>query len=386
MYFNYGEEEKEYLKGKDKKLCEVIEKIGHIKREIDPDLFSAIVHQIVAQQISTKAQATIWQRLNDTLGKINSQTILKTSDETLKSLGVSKRKIEYIKELAKKVNDKELDIQALWQKTDEQVISELIKLRGIGVWTAQMLLIFCMQRKNVFSYDDLGIQKGIKILYNHKKITKELFEKYKKRFSPYCSVASLYFWAVSEAQTDKTKNTSAQKNKQKYYKTQYLSPLGEYTLVSDGKNLLGVWLLGQKYYLEGILGEIVENNELEIFNKTKKWLDEYFNNKNPKISELKLNPKGSDFRQEVWKILRKIPYGTTISYGEIAKKIANKKGVKTFCAQAIGNAVGHNPISIIIPCHRVVGAKGSLCGYSCGIENKIKLLKFEGVNISNFHI
>src|SRR5699024_8414702 len=127
---------------------------------------------------------------------------------------------------------------------------------------------FCMQRKNVFSYDDLGIQKGIKILYNHKKITKELFEKYKKRFSPYCSVASLYFWAVSEAQTDKTKNTSAQKNKQKYYKTQYLSPLGEYTLVSDGKNLLGVWLLGQKYYLEGILGEIVENNELEIFNKT----------------------------------------------------------------------------------------------------------------------
>lgn len=379
MYFNYGEEEKEYLKGKDKKLCEVIEKIGHIKREIDPDLFSAITHQIVAQQISSKAQATIWQRLENALGEINAKNILNTPDETLNSLGVSSRKVGYIKELAKKAESRELDINAIWQKSDEEVISDLTSIKGIGVWTAQMLLIFCMQRKNVFSFDDLAIQRGLRMVYHHRKITKELFEKYKKRFSPYCSVASLYLWAVSGGEIEGVKDYAPQKTG-KNYRSRYFCALGTYTLVSDGKNLLGVWLLGQKHYPWEIIDETVENNELEIFKQTKKWLDEYFSGKKPKISQLKLKPQGSAFRQEVWKALCKIPYGTTTTYGEIAKTIASKRGVKAISAQAVGVAVGHNPISVIIPCHRVINANGGLGGYSGTLTNKIKLLELEGIN------
>lgn len=170
----------------------------------------------------------------------------------------------------------------------------------------------------------------------------------------------------------------------KYYKTVYKSPLGEITLCSDSENLVGAWLEGQKYFAGTIHCEMVENDALEIFQKTKTWLDRYFQGLRPAISELSLAPAGSEFRQEVWQILREIPYGEVITYGDIAKKIAAKRGVAKMSAQAVGGAVGHNPISIIIPCHRVVGSNGSLTGYAGGIETKIKLLKLENVDTSAF--
>ena len=160
------------------------------------------------------------------------------------------------------------------------------------------------------------------------------------------------------------------------YKTEYNSPLGILSMASDGENLIGVWLYGQKYF-EAAIDEIPKKNDnLKIFNKTKNWLNSYFKGEKPQISELQLAPKGSDFRQKVWKILCQIPYGKTITYKEIADKIS-----LTMSAQAVGGAVGHNPISIIIPCHRVLGANGNLTGYAGGIENKIWLLKHENVDI-----
>ena len=197
MYFSYDEKETEYLKSKCKKLAFIIDEIGHIEREADKDLFSAVVHHIVAQQISTKAQATIWQRIETSLGAVNADTILSVKAEGLRPLGVSYRKAEYIMDFANKVKNGVFNLDAILQKTDEDAIRELSSLKGVGVWTAEMLLLFCMQRKNIFSYDDLAIQRGIRMVYHHKKITRPLFEKYRKRFSPYCSVASLYFWAVS---------------------------------------------------------------------------------------------------------------------------------------------------------------------------------------------
>ena len=128
---------------------------------------------------------------------------------------------------------------------------------------------------------------------------------------------------------------------------------------------------------------MIENDNLDIFKRTKKWLDRYFNGEKPQISELPLSPKGSEFRQCVWKILCEIPYGETCTYKEIADIIAKEQGVDKMSAQAVGGAVGHNPISIIIPCHRVVGSDGSLTGYAGGIETKIKLLKLEGVLAKN---
>ena len=172
-----------------------------------------------------------------------------------------------------------------------------------------------------------------------------------------------------------------------YFKTHYDSPLGNITLSCDDReNLVGLWLKGQKYFGDTIKGEMIENDNLAIFTKAKKWLDRYFSGKNPSIAELSLSPNGSDFRQRVWKILCKIPYGKVYTYGEIAKIIAKEQGKARISAQAVGGAVGRNPISIIIPCHRVVGANGNLTGYSGGIETKIRLLKLEGVNMNGLFV
>lgn len=197
MYFKYGEKEISYLKNKDKKLAEVIEKVGLIERETDPELFSALVHHIVGQQISTKAQATIWERMKNSLGAVTPETILNASVDEIRSFGISLRKVEYIKDFAEKVHTGEFDIEAAEKTEDDELIKYLTTLKGVGVWTAEMILLFCLQRPNVFSFDDLAIQRGLRMVYHHRKIDRKLFEKYRRRFSPYCSVASLYLWAVS---------------------------------------------------------------------------------------------------------------------------------------------------------------------------------------------
>ena len=168
------------------------------------------------------------------------------------------------------------------------------------------------------------------------------------------------------------------------YTSNYKSLLGNILLASDGRALIGLWIEGQKYFFNYKNEKVIENDNLEIFKKTKNWLDRYFNKEKPEISELLLEPIGNQFRQEVWKILCNIPYGTTVTYGAIAKEIAKKMNKKSMSAQAVGNAVGHNPISIIIPCHRVVGVDGNLTGYAGGIDKKIKLLTLEDVDINKF--
>ena len=165
-----------------------------------------------------------------------------------------------------------------------------------------------------------------------------------------------------------------------YYRANYLSPLGEILLASDGQKLVGLWFEGQKYYGATVSEKMTEKDDLQVFYDTKKWLDKYFDGKKPPISDLPLAPIGGGFRQDVWGILIDIPYGECITYGDIAKKIAAKTGKKSMSAQAVGGAVGHNPISIIIPCHRVVGANGSMTGYAGGIDKKIKLLVHEGAH------
>lgn len=170
------------------------------------------------------------------------------------------------------------------------------------------------------------------------------------------------------------------------YTMHYKSPIGEILLASDGKSLIGLWLEGQKYFLADIKEEKVEKTDLKVFIQTQLWLECYFHGEKPSIKDLPLSPRGTTFRQEVWKILCEIPYGEVMTYGEIAKKIAKRLHKQTMSAQAIGGAVGHNPISIIIPCHRVVGANGSLTGYAGGIDKKIKLLELEGVNINKFFV
>ncbi|WP_407309914.1 methylated-DNA--[protein]-cysteine S-methyltransferase [Desulfosporosinus sp. SB140] len=171
-----------------------------------------------------------------------------------------------------------------------------------------------------------------------------------------------------------------------YYSTLYASPVGKITLGCDGENIVGLWIEGQKYHGDTIPEAMVEKDDLPVFDAAKKWLDRYFAGEKPAISELPLAPFGGDFRQAVWKILCEIPYGEVTTYGEIAKKLAIQMHKVSMSSQAVGGAVGHNPISIIIPCHRVVGSNGSLTGYAGGINKKTKLLELEGVDMSQLFI
>ena len=166
------------------------------------------------------------------------------------------------------------------------------------------------------------------------------------------------------------------------YTCKYKSPLGEILLAADEIGLTGLWFEGQKYFANTLPDERILQ-ETEILAETKKWLDIYFSGEKPTFTP-PLHPVGSTFRQAVWQILLKTPYGQTITYGEIASKIAERENISHMSAQAVGGAVGHNPISLIVPCHRVIGADGSLTGYAGGVDKKRRLLALEGLDVSRF--
>ena len=167
-----------------------------------------------------------------------------------------------------------------------------------------------------------------------------------------------------------------------YNQTYYQSPLGRLLLVSYEDCLVGLWIEGQKYYM-GNIKEMPVSKETHILRETKKWLDEYFDGYNPSINRLKIAPEGTEFQKRVWQILCDIPYGQTTTYKSIAQTVAKQMNKPSMSAQAVGSAVGHNPISIIIPCHRVVGTDGSLTGYAGGLERKRMLLALENINLSS---
>lgn len=166
------------------------------------------------------------------------------------------------------------------------------------------------------------------------------------------------------------------------YTNIYHSPMGNLLLAADDIGLTGIWFEGGKYYAAGLEAECEERNLL-VFEQTRNWLDIYFSGKEPDFVP-PLHLKGTSFQLAVWEILQQIPYGKTITYGDIARTIAKEKEIERMSAQAVGGAVGHNPISIIVPCHRVVGANGNLTGYAGGLDKKIKLLEIEGFQMTNF--
>lgn len=168
------------------------------------------------------------------------------------------------------------------------------------------------------------------------------------------------------------------------YTTEYASPLGGILLAADEIGLTGLWFDGEKYFADNLPAEHAER-ETPILAEGKRWLDIYFTGKEPDLLP-ELHPIGSAFRQAVWEILLQIPYGKTTTYGEIARQLAEKQGLPRMSAQAVGGAVGHNEISIIIPCHRVVGTDGSLTGYAGGIDKKVKLLELEHADMTGFFV
>lgn len=197
MYIEYGLKEIEHLKKRDKKLGAAIDQIGRIEREMESDLFSSVVSSIVGQQISMAAARSIKSRMLEKFGEITVDTICASGRDELQSCGTTFRKADYIKDCAEKVRDKQFDIEALYGLPDDEVVKSLTALKGIGVWTAEMIMLFCMGRPNILSFGDLAIQRGMRMLYHHKKIDRALFERYARRYTPYGTVASLYLWRIA---------------------------------------------------------------------------------------------------------------------------------------------------------------------------------------------
>ncbi|MEN6462477.1 MAG: DNA-3-methyladenine glycosylase 2 family protein [Syntrophomonas sp.] len=195
--FQYGQVELDYLKKKDKKLGLAIDRIGMIERKVIPDLFTALISSIVSQQISSKAAATVWNRMQEHFEAIMPLTIASATIEEIQQCGLSTRKAGYIKGIGEAVVQGELNISEFPQLLDSEIIKRLSSLHGVGVWTAEMLMIFSMQRPDIVSWGDLAIRRGIMNLYGLKELDKAKFERYKKRYSPYGSVASLYLWELA---------------------------------------------------------------------------------------------------------------------------------------------------------------------------------------------
>ncbi|HZJ80504.1 MAG TPA: DNA-3-methyladenine glycosylase [Dysgonamonadaceae bacterium] len=195
--FIYGAKEIEYLKNADSTLAAIIDEVGLIERKIIPDLLTALVNSIIGQQISTKAMDTVWGRFKSRYPDITPKALNSAPIEEIQQCGMSMRKANYIKEAAAAIVDGELDIHELYTLPDEEVVKKLMALNGVGIWTAEMILIFSMQRPDIMSWGDLGIHRGLRMLHRHRKIDKKLFLKYKRRYSPYASVASLYLWEIA---------------------------------------------------------------------------------------------------------------------------------------------------------------------------------------------
>jgi DNA-3-methyladenine glycosylase II len=195
--FRYGQKETEYLKRRDKKLGAAIDRIGMIERNITPDPFTALVKSVVSQQISRKAAEAIWGRLCEELSEVTPRSIASAHMSDIRRCGLSARKAGYIKGLGDAVVYGEIDFSRFAEMQDDEIVRELSSLNGVGVWTAEMFLIFALCRPDVVSWGDLAIRRGMMNLYGLKGLTKDRFERHRKRYSPYGSVASLYLWALS---------------------------------------------------------------------------------------------------------------------------------------------------------------------------------------------
>jgi len=195
--FRYGSTEIDHLRARDKKLSQAIDEIGMIERRVIPDIFTALVASVASQQVSAKAAETVWGRMEKRFGTITPDTIAAATAEEIQQCGMSMRKAGYIKRIGDAVAGGDPDLATLPGLADEEVIARLTALNGVGVWTAEMMLIFSMQRPDVVSWGDLAIRRGMMRLYGKETLDRAAFDRYRRRYSPYGSVASLYLWAIS---------------------------------------------------------------------------------------------------------------------------------------------------------------------------------------------
>lgn len=357
----------EHLKSSDPYMKALIDYVGNIERFIITDPFTALVNSIIYQQLAYPAATTIWKRFAQLVGEINPKSVIDKSDEALRGCGLSTSKSIYVKEISKAFLFEGFSDINWTELSNEEAIQKLITIKGIGRWTAEMFLMFCLGRENVFSYGDLGLRNGIAKLYklNNDPTSNEV-DIIKKAWAPYETIAAFYLWEITLQKIT-------------------LMPTIDYStsqIFSDGHGIgyyhstIG-WLRVDSLHDAITAIEFCDTPDFSVHRTTEvilklyKELDLYFTG-DLKEFNVKINPKGTEFQTAVWNELKKVKYGTLATYGEIAERIGNPKA-----SRAVGMANNRNPIPIIIPCHRIIGANKKLVGYRGGLGIKEILLDIE---------
>lgn len=334
-----------YLCQKDKKMARLIERVGILKPSLRPDIFSEVIRHIMGQQISMRAQETVWSRWQMQFGHRDAVELAEYGAVDFQALGISWRKANYIESFIAAVAANRLDLASLAKLDDQTVIARLTALPGIGRWTAEMLLLFSLGRLDVFSIDDLGIQQGLCAVYDYETLTRKMLKEKAAYYAPYGSVASLYLWEAVKL----------------INRAFYTSSIGTICIDYAFGEITGITVGGT-----GRGGRRTPLTDTAF-----RQIAEYLLGCR-KTFDLPLAPIGTAFQKEVRRALLDIPYGTTKSYQEIAVALG-----KPTASRAVGRANHTNPFFIVVPCHRVIGKNGDLVGYAGGLALKEDLLQLE---------
>lgn len=368
----------EKLRSCDNRIGQLIDRFGYIERPTNQPLFEALTESIVSQQVSVSACATIMSKLRSASGGITPEHLSSMSAGSLRECGISERKAGWILASAQRFATGEFDSQRLATMGDDEVIAHLTELDGVGVWTAEMMLIFSLGRENVLSEKDLVLGRALKTLYGIKRLTPRRWAYFRSLFGPYCTLASFYLWAYGNSLPKQSPeivvrriNTKQLKNKILHYSF-IESRYGTLLAASAAGGLC--WLAfadNRDQALDRLKSEFrrandfAESSDRHIAD-TKRVLS------GKRCDRLTLALLGTPFELKVWRELLHIPRGLTVSYSEIAARAGLGQAFR-----AVGNAVGANPVAIIIPCHRVIRADGDVGEFNAGVDKKLMLLESE---------
>ncbi len=368
----------EHLRDADPRMAQIIERFGYLEHHrMDAPLFDTLVRNVVGQQIATSAADRILGRLLPTGDEITPEAVLLLGEEGLRGVGIPARKAKWLLAAAERFVAGEFSKEVLGPLSDKEVVRRLVTLDGVGVWSAEMMLIFSLSRENVLPSGDLIIRRALMTLYGEKSLLARRFDHYRRLFSPFGSVASLYLWAYGNSLPRRTTEITIRplgfarlKDRTLNYSFQPTAR-GEMLIASSVKGVCRVAFADDREEaLDELRAEMRGAVLREQWEPSHKEMVRLLEGRGPKSMTLYL--EGTAFERKVWRELLKVPYGIKVSYADIAARTGFTKAYRS-----VGNAVGANPIAVIIPCHRVIHADGTLGNYNAGADKKYFLLDAE---------
>lgn len=372
----------EHLRHADQRMAQVIEQFGYIERPTNQPLFATLVRNIISQQIATSVAERTWQRLLERVGEVTPEAIVALGEEGLNEIGLPVRKVRWIAAAAQRFAAGEFQTDILKTMNDKELVRKLVTLDGVGIWSAEMLMMFSLGRENVLSSGDLILRKAIATLYGERRLTKARWAHYHKLFSPYASIASLYLWAYGNSLPKRTTEITIRplgwakmKDKSVHYSL-YPTSYGEMLIASTSKGVCRVAFADEPAVaLDELRAEMRGAHVVQHPEPCHREMVRIIEGKTS--GNLTLYLEGTSFERKVWRELLRIPYGITLSYADIAAATGFSKAFRS-----VGNAVSANPIAIVIPCYRVIHADGTLGNYNAGVEKKHLLLEGETLHKS----